>query len=75
MNRSHKRHPQTNVPDNAMFWNFHLNNPEGIHALMHLFGQRGIPSLLRDTDSGYSVHTYTLNKAARAPPYPLIPLG
>ncbi|RDA85664.1 hypothetical protein CP532_4649 [Ophiocordyceps camponoti-leonardi (nom. inval.)] len=62
MNRSHKRHPQTNVPDNSMFWDFHLNNPEGIHALMHLFGQRGIPASLRHIN-GFSVHTYTLNKA------------
>ncbi|KAL5602301.1 hypothetical protein FOBRF1_009834 [Fusarium oxysporum] len=62
MNRSHKRHPQTNVPDNTMFWDFHLNNPEGIHALMHLFGQRGIPASLRNIN-GFSVHTYTLNKA------------
>ncbi|KAJ4149045.1 catalase A [Fusarium falciforme] len=62
MNRSHKRHPQTNVPDNTMFWDFHVNNPEGIHALMHLFGQRGIPASLRNIN-GFSVHTYTLNKA------------
>lgn len=62
MNRSHKRHPQTNVPDNTMFWDFHKNNPEGIHALMHLFGSRGIPASLRNIN-GYSVHTYTLSKA------------
>lgn len=62
MNRSHKRHPQTNCPDNTMFWDFHVNNPEGIHALMHLFGQRGIPASLRNIN-GFSVHTYTLNKA------------
>lgn len=64
MNRSHKRHPRTNVPDNTMFWDFHLNNPEGIHALMHLFGARGIPASLRHIN-GFSVHTYTLNKAVR----------
>ncbi|GFP56073.1 peroxisomal catalase [Trichoderma asperellum] len=62
MNRSHKRHPQTNVPDNAMFWDFHKNNPEGIHALMHLFGSRGIPASLKNIN-GYSVHSYTLSKA------------
>ncbi|KAK5206785.1 catalase A [Exophiala xenobiotica] len=61
MNRSHKRHPRTNVPDNNMFWDFHVNNQEGIHALMHLFGQRGIPASLRHIN-GYSVHTYTMNK-------------
>ncbi|KAI5460161.1 catalase [Mariannaea sp. PMI_226] len=62
MNRSHKRHPQTNVPDNTMFWDFHVHNQEGIHALMHLFGQRGIPASLRNIN-GFSVHTYTLNKS------------
>jgi catalase len=62
MNRSHKKHPQTNVPDNTMFWDFHVNNPEGIHALMHLFGPRGIPASLRNIN-GFGVHTYTLNKA------------
>jgi catalase len=61
MNRSHKRHPRTNVPDPNMFWDFHVNNPEGIHALMHLFGQRGIPASLRHINA-FSVHTYTLNK-------------
>ncbi|KAI1848199.1 hypothetical protein JX266_005912 [Neoarthrinium moseri] len=64
MNRSHKRHPRTNVPDNTMFWDFHVHNPEGIHALMHLFGQRGIPASLRHIN-GFGVHTYTLNRAAR----------
>ena len=62
VNRSHKKHPQTNVPDNNMFWDYHINNPEGIHALMHLFGQRGIPASLRHIN-GFGVHTYTLTKA------------
>jgi catalase len=61
MNRSHKKHPRTNVPDNTMFWDYHVNNPEGIHALIHLFGQRGIPASLRHI-VGYSVHTYTMTK-------------
>lgn len=64
MNRSHKRHPQTNVPDPNMFWDFHVHNQEGIHALMHLFGQRGIPASLRHINA-FSVHTYTLNKEVR----------
>ena len=64
MNRSHKRHPRTNVPDDTMFWDFHVNNPEGIHALTHLFGQRGIPASLRHIN-GFGVHTYTLNKEVR----------
>ncbi|KAL1605017.1 catalase A [Paraconiothyrium brasiliense] len=36
LNRSHKRHPQTNVPDASMFWDFHNNNQEvngfGVHT-------------------------------------------
>lgn len=47
VNRSHKRHPVTNVPDPDMFWDYHVNNQEGIHALMHLFGMRGIPASVR----------------------------
>jgi catalase len=67
MNRSHKRHPQTNVPDQNMFWDFHVHNQEGIHALMHLFGARGIPASLRHINA-FSVHTYTLSKAVRISP-------
>lgn len=44
MNRSHKRHPQTNLANGSMFWDYHVNNQEGIHALMQLFGPRGIPA-------------------------------
>lgn len=62
MNRSHKKHPRTNVPDNSMFWDYHVNNPEGMHALIHLFGQRGIPASLRHIN-GFGVHTYTLTKS------------
>ncbi|EKG21351.1 Catalase, partial [Macrophomina phaseolina MS6] len=61
MNRSHKRHPQTNVPDADMFWDFHNNNQEGIHCLTHLFGGRGVPASLRHVNA-YSNHTYKLGK-------------
>lgn len=61
MNRSHKRHPRMNVPENNMFWDYHVNNPEGIHALMHLIGPRGIPASLQHINA-FGVHTYTLNK-------------
>lgn len=63
MNRSHKRHPRMNVPENNMFWDYHVNNPEGIHASMHLIGPRGIPALLAHINA-FGVHTYTLNKEA-----------
>ncbi|RFU30492.1 hypothetical protein B7463_g5863, partial [Scytalidium lignicola] len=62
LNRSHKRHPRNNIPDPNRFWDFHNHNQEGIHALMHLFGGRGIPASLRNI-SGYSGHTYKIGKA------------
>ncbi|KAF5012199.1 hypothetical protein FDECE_1715 [Fusarium decemcellulare] len=61
LNRSHKRHPTTNMPDADMFWDFHVGNPEGIHELMHLFSDRGTPASLR-TMNAYSGHTYKLTK-------------
>ncbi|KAE8443850.1 hypothetical protein EG329_001259 [Mollisiaceae sp. DMI_Dod_QoI] len=61
VNRSHKRHPQTNLPDSTMFWDFHNNNQEGIHALMCLFSDRGTPASLRNIDA-FSGHTYKFTK-------------
>ncbi|CAI7612229.1 unnamed protein product [Penicillium manginii] len=73
MNRSHKRHPQTHLPDANMFWeyvhdilftsstltyySFHVGNPEGIHQLLVLFSDRGTPRSIRFLNS-YSGHTY-----------------
>ncbi|KAL4804253.1 catalase-like domain-containing protein [Aspergillus unguis] len=66
MNRSHKRHPQTHLPDDNMastqFWDFHVGNPEGIHQLMILFSGRGTPKSVRYMNS-YSGHTYKFTKA------------
>lgn len=62
MNRSHKRHPATNMTDATMFWDFHSQNQEGIHALMLLFSDRGIPKSIRHVNS-YSGHTYKLMKS------------
>jgi catalase len=61
LNRSHKRHPQTNVADASMFWDFHNNNQEGVHCLMQLFGQRGVPASLRNIN-GFGVHTFKFGK-------------
>ncbi|KAL4807198.1 putative catalase [Aspergillus unguis] len=61
MNRSHKRNPQTNLPDPTMFWDFHVNNQEGIHALMHLLSDRGIPASVRHLH-GFSGSTYKFTK-------------
>ncbi|KAJ6109928.1 Catalase mono-functional heme-containing [Penicillium sp. IBT 16267x] len=61
MNRSHKRHPQTHLPDANMFWDFHVGNPEGIHQLLVLFSDRGTPRSIRFLNS-YSGHTYKFTK-------------
>ncbi|KAJ5104342.1 hypothetical protein NUU61_001689 [Penicillium alfredii] len=57
LNRSHKRNPQTHLPDPNMFWDFHVGNPEGFHELLHLFSDRGTPASLRHMNA-YSGHTY-----------------
>ncbi|KAK0713920.1 catalase-like domain-containing protein [Lasiosphaeria miniovina] len=59
LNRSHKRHPATNVTDATIFWDFHSQNQEGIHALMFLFSDRGTPRSVRHVN-GYSGHAYKL---------------
>ncbi|KAL3454197.1 catalase-like domain-containing protein [Aspergillus insuetus] len=61
MNRSHKRHPQTHLPDANMFWDFHVGNPEGIHQLLVLFSDRGTPQSVRHLNA-YSGHTYKFTK-------------
>ena len=45
-----------------MFWDFHVNNQESIHALMFLFGDRGLPASIRHVNA-YSGNTYTFTKA------------
>ncbi|CAK7204026.1 catalase A [Sporothrix eucalyptigena] len=62
VNRAHKRHPRTNMPDADMFWDFHVGNPEGTHQLLHLFSDRGTPASIRHMNA-YSGHTYTFTKA------------
>jgi catalase len=62
VNRSHKRHPGTNTSNADMFWDFHINNQESIHALMFLFGDRGLPSSVRHVNA-YSGNTYKFTKS------------
>ena len=62
LNRSHKKHPATSTQSADMFWDFHVNNQESIHALMFLFGDRGLPSSVRHTNA-YSGNTYKFTKA------------
>ncbi|PYH88180.1 heme-dependent catalase [Aspergillus ellipticus CBS 707.79] len=49
------------LTDALQFWDFHTGNPEGIHQLMHLFSDRGIPASLRQMNA-YSGHTYQFTK-------------
>jgi catalase len=72
VNRSHKRHPVTNIADPDMFWDYHVNNQEGIHALMHLFGLRGIPKSVSKTKTCQSQNPTTpidVNFLSTAPPH------
>ncbi|KAJ5337322.1 uncharacterized protein N7506_005344 [Penicillium brevicompactum] len=69
MNRSHKRHPRSHLPDPNMASRqfptrndyFHVGNPEGIHQLLVLFSDRGTPRSVRYMNS-YSGHTYRFTK-------------
>ncbi|KAL9093992.1 MAG: hypothetical protein Q9165_003662 [Trypethelium subeluteriae] len=62
LNRSHKKHPGTNSPSSDIFWDFHINNQESIHALVFLSGDRGLPSSVRHVNA-YSGDTYNFTKA------------
>ncbi|BCR99643.1 catalase [Aspergillus luchuensis] len=59
LNRSHKRHPTTGLPDMNMYWDFHSNQPESVHTLMHVFGSRGLPQSARRM-TGFGIHTFKL---------------
>ncbi|OMJ29102.1 Catalase-A [Smittium culicis] len=54
-----KRHPQTNLPDADMFWDFISLVPETIHQVTILMSDRGIPDGYRHMN-GYSGHTLAL---------------
>ena len=57
-----KRHPATNLSgadDSTMFWDYLSQNPESIHQVMVLMGDRGIPDGYRFMH-GYSGHTMKL---------------
>ena len=61
-----KRHPATHLSgadDSTMFWDYLSQNPESIHQVMILMGDRGIPDGWRFMH-GYSGHTLKfVNKA------------
>ena len=59
---SQKRHPQTNLRDADMQWDFWSLCPESLHQVTWLFGDRGIPKTYRHMN-GYGSHTYSLINA------------
>ncbi|KAL4861710.1 hypothetical protein BDV12DRAFT_207800 [Aspergillus spectabilis] len=70
INRSHKRHPRSHLPDANMVCSarhvlilssFHVGNTEGIHQLLVLFSDWGTPRSVRFLNS-YSGHTYKFIK-------------
>ncbi|KAI1499022.1 catalase-like domain-containing protein [Biscogniauxia marginata] len=57
-----KRDPSTHLThadDSTMFWDYLSQNPESIHQVMILFGDRGIPDGYRFMH-GYSGHSFKL---------------
>ncbi|KAK2058096.1 catalase [Colletotrichum caudatum] len=56
-----KRHPQTNLKDATMMWDYLTQNQECIHQVMHLFSDRGTPYSYRHMN-GYSGHTHKWTK-------------
>lgn len=58
-----KRHPQTNLRDMDMQWDFWSLCPESLHQVTILFSDRGIPKSYRHIN-GYGSHTFSLINAA-----------
>jgi catalase len=58
-----KRHPQTNLRNMDMQWDFWSLNPESLHQVTILFSDRGLPISYRHLH-GFGSHTYSLINAA-----------
>ena len=58
-----KRHPQTNLRNMDMQWDFWSLCPEALHQITTLFSDRGIPASYRHLH-GFGSHTYSLINAA-----------
>eukprot|EP00922_Rhytidocystis_sp_ex-Travisia-forbesii_P035033 GHVS01052025.1.p1 GENE.GHVS01052025.1~~GHVS01052025.1.p1 ORF type:complete len:495 (+),score=52.79 GHVS01052025.1:140-1624(+) len=54
-----KKHPQTNLPNADMFWDFLSLVPESVHQVTILFSDRGTPDGYRHMN-GYSSHAIKL---------------
>ncbi|MGC7841550.1 catalase [Pseudomonas wayambapalatensis] len=57
-----KRHPQTNLKNARMMWDFWSHSPEALHQVTILFSDRGIPDGYRHMH-GFGSHTYSLLSA------------
>jgi catalase len=57
-----KRHPQTNMRDMNMQWDFWSLCPESLHQVTILFSDRGLPRSYRHLNA-YGSHTYSLINA------------
>lgn len=57
-----KRHPQDNLRNANMQWDFWSLSPESLHQVTILFSDRGIPKTYRHMN-GYGSHTYSLINA------------
>lgn len=57
-----KRHPESNLRNMDMQWDFWSQCPESLHQVTILFSDRGIPASYR-TLNGYGSHTYSMINA------------
>ncbi len=57
-----KRHPQTNLKDSNMVWDFWSLTPESLHQVLFLFTDRGTPKNYREMN-GFGSHTFMWYKA------------
>ncbi|WP_054903434.1 MULTISPECIES: catalase [unclassified Pseudomonas] len=57
-----KRHPQSNLKNAQMMWDFWSHSPEALHQVTILFSDRGIPDGYRHMH-GFGSHTYSLISA------------
>ncbi|MBI1190370.1 MAG: catalase [Tepidisphaera sp.] len=57
-----KRHPETNLRNMDMQWDFWSQCPESLHQVTILFSDRGIPASYRHLN-GYGSHTYSFINA------------
>lgn len=56
---SQKRHPVSGLRDAVMQWDYWSLNPESLHQITWLFGNRGIPLTYRHMD-GFGSHTFSM---------------